>query len=183
VHISSLETKVSDLEQRVAEERRRVGQLQEDLRDFSAARQRVAVLEEDVVEWQQRLAEVEAAHDRAAKTKAAPVETRNVSSKNANSADAEESFRLKDLTARLESTTQNLQHVSAQLKVCQQSRDDAYTARETAEERADEQKHQTNIAREELRVAVYKMDDANAAKDRLQVLLDSKADYTYEPKP
>ena len=54
-----------------------------------------------------------------------------------------------------------------------------HAARRLSEELADEQKHQLLAAREELRVAEHKLQDAVAAQERTQALLDSKSDLTY----
>jgi len=90
------------------------------------------------------------------------------------------SFEVEDLSARLQVATKDLQHVRAQLKACQQSRDEAIKARELSEERADEHTHELKIVREELRVAIHKMEDWAAERERMQQLLvDSKATYTY----
>ena len=90
------------------------------------------------------------------------------------------SFEVEELSARLQVATQDLQHVRAQLKACQQSRDEAIRARELSEERAEEHKHELKIVREELRVAIHRMEDSAAERERMQQLLvDSKATYTY----
>jgi hypothetical protein len=85
-----------------------------------------------------------------------------------------------DLTRRLDSATKELEHVQAQLRLCQQARDQSHRALQLAEEKAEEQvgeyKHSAEIAREELRVAVHRLEDAVAAKERLQLQLDSEPD-------
>jgi chromosome segregation ATPase len=88
-----------------------------------------------------------------------------------------------DLTRRLDSAMKELEHVQEQLRLCQQARDQSHRALQLAEEQAEEQvgeyKHSAEVAREELRVAVHRLEDAVAAKECLQLQLDSEPDLVH----
>jgi len=92
----------------------------------------------------------------------------------------EKDLTAKDLTARLEATGRDQEYARAQLKLCQESRDEQCKARELSEETSDERKHALALSREELRVARHSLQDTVSANERLTLLLDSKADYTHK---
>jgi hypothetical protein len=88
------------------------------------------------------------------------------------------SLEVKNLEARLEQAAADLEHSRAQLKVCQKASDDHYRARTAAEEFADKQKHLLDVAREELRAAENRLGDSSAARERLQISLESDQHYS-----
>ena len=81
---------------------------------------------------------------------------------------------LLDVTARLQATTEELEHARAQLRSCQAARDEMARAQTALEARQDEQKHLLAVAREETSAAVRRMEDSESSQLRLAALLEGK---------